>query len=315
MSSNYPPMATGRPVTSKRRSSSRRFAMIIAASALVGAIVAFGAAGCGGSDGGTDTTAAPGDSIVHPSGANEIVLQVFSHDGFVPVSYSLTQLPEFTLYGDGTVIVTGPTIAIYPGPAMPNLQTTKISAEAVQAILSAAREVGLFDNEVDYGQPGITDMPATSIVINADETTYRSDIYALGMEAGAGGLTMEQQQARAAVNDLTGKLGVLTAFQSGEIEWAPYEYSALAIFSQAIDPNTNTDSTEVQPNRLEWPLGDLSTLGEAVQPEGFRKVVVSGEDLAKLQPLLGEATQITVWTFGDREYNLYFRPLLPDETA
>jgi hypothetical protein len=315
MSSNYPPMATGRPVTSKRRSSSRRFAVIIATSALVGVIVAFGAAGCGGSDGVTDTTAAPGDSIVHPSGADEIVLQVFSHDGFVPVSYSLTQLPEFSLYGDGTVIVTGPTIAIYPGPAMPNLQTTKISAEAVQAILSAAREVGLFENEVDYGQPGITDMPVTSIVINVNQTTYRSDIYALGMEAGAGGLTMEQQQARAAINDLTGKLGVLTSFQSGEIKWAPYEYSALAIFSQAIDPNTDTDSTEVQPNRIEWPLGDPSTLGEAVQPEGFRKVVVSGEDLAKLQPLLGEATQITAWTFGDREYNLYFRPLLPDETA
>lgn len=198
---------------------------------------------------------------------------------------------------------------------MPNLQTTKISAEAVQAILSAAREVGLFENEVDYGQPGITDMPATGIVINANQTTYRSDIYALGMESGAGGLTMEQQQARAAISDLAGKLGVLTSFQSGEIEWAPYEYSALTVFSQAVDPSTNTDSTEVQPNRLEWPLGDPSTLGEAVQPEGFRKVVVSGEDLATLQPLLADATQITVWTFGDREYNLYFRPLLPDETA
>jgi hypothetical protein len=286
--------------------SHRLFAFAALLALLVG-LGAFGAAGCGGSEG-------PGDSVVHPTGKSEVVLQVFAHDGFVPVSYSLTQLPGFSLYGDGTVVVTGPVIEIYPGPALPNLQTTTISEEAVQAILSAAREAGLFDNDVDYGQPGITDMPVTSIVINADKTTYRSDIYALGMEEGAGGLTMEQQQARAAINDLAGKFADLTSFESGEINWASYDYSALAVFSQAIDPSTTTDSTEVQPNRLEWPLGDLSTLGQAVEPEGFRKVVVSGEDLAKLKPMLGEATQITVWTFGDREYNLYFRPLLPDET-
>jgi hypothetical protein len=315
MPSNHPPAVIVRAATGQRRSRGRRNIVVVALLALIGALGTLGAAGCGGSGGVTDTTVGSGDSVIHPTGANEIVLRVFSHDGFVAPWYRLTQLPEFSLYGDGTVVVTGPTIAIYPGPAMPNLQTTKTSADAVQAILSAAREAGLFANDVDYGQPGITDMPVTSIVINADKTTYRSDIYALGMEAGAGGLSMEQQQARAAINDLTGKLVDLTSFEPAELKWAPYEYSALAVFSQAIDPGANTDSTEVQPNRLEWPLGDLSTLGEAVQPEGFRKVVVSGEDLAKLKPLLGEATQITVWTYGEGEYNLYFRPLLPDETA
>jgi hypothetical protein len=289
-------------------------AALAAVLALLLGLGVLGVAGCGEAGGTSDDTIGSGGSVVHPTGKTELVLQVFSHDGFVPVSYSLTQLPGFSLYGDGTVVVTGPMIEIYPGPAMPNLQTTTISEEAVQAILSAAREIGLFANDVDYGQPGITDMPMTSIVINADKTTYRSDIYALRMESGAGGLTMEQQQARAAINDLSGKLGELTSFESGEIKWASYEYSALAVFSQAIDPSTTTDPTDIQPNRLQWPLGDLSTLGTAVQPEGYRKAVISGSDLAKLKPLLGEATQITVWTFGDREYNLYFRPLLPGET-
>ena len=50
-------------------------------------------------------------------------------------------------------------------------------------------------------------------------------------------------------------------------------------------------------------------------PQGFRGVVVSGDDLAKLRPLLVQATQITLWTSGDRQYNLSFRPLLPDESA
>ncbi len=71
----------------------------------------------------------------------------------------------------------------------------------------------------------------------------------------------------------------------------------------------------MQPNRLEWPLDDLSTLGEPVQPQGFRRVVISGEDLATLQPLLGKATTITLWKSGNREYQLSFRPLLPEETV
>jgi hypothetical protein len=256
-----------------------------------------------------------GDSTEHPTGANQIVLQVSSGGGFVAVSYNLTYLPQFTLYGDGTVIVTGPVIEIYPGPAMPNLQTTHVSEEAIQEILSAANEAGLFANGVDYGQPGISDMPTTNIVINAGAKTYQSAIYALGMEPGAGGLTMEQQQARAAINDLVGQLGVLTPYETGEPKWETYAYSALKVFSVAVDPNISPDPSDVQPNELTWPLGDLSTLGDAVMPDGYRSVVISGDDLAKLQPLLAQATQITLWTSGSRQYNLSFRPLLPDETT
>jgi hypothetical protein len=276
---------------------------------------AYGLAGCGeGSDNGGVTTTGPAEgSITHPAGGNEVMLRVSTGGGFVPVEYNLTQLPEFTLYGDGTVIVTGPVIMIYPGPALPNLQTTTISEEAIQAILSAAREAGLFTNGVDYGQPQVTDLGTTTITVNADGTTYQADIYALGAESGAGGLTLEQQQARGAISDLTGKLLDLTAFETGELQWTAYEYPALAVFSRTVDPGLDPGTDGVEPNRLEWPLGDLITIGEAVQPEGYRKVVISGEDLATLQPLLNEATQITIWTVGDSEYNLYFRPLLPDE--
>ena len=83
-----------------------------------------------------------------------MVLRVETGGGFVTPEYNLTQPPGFTLYGDGTVIVTGPMIEIFPQPAMPNLQTTTISQEAIGKILSAAKEAGLFANDVDYGQTG-----------------------------------------------------------------------------------------------------------------------------------------------------------------
>ena len=313
-------LGTDETKTGLRRSARGRWqivTLVLAAASLVAIVLTVAACGGtepGGEDSSTSSTG-PDGSIAHPTGANEVVLQVTVGGGFVPVEYNLTLVPQFSLYGDGTVIVAGPVPAIYPGPALPNLQTTVISEEAIQAILSAAKEAGLFDTTVDYGQPGITDVATTTIVINADGTTYRSDIYALGMESGAGGLTLEQQQARAAVNDLVGKLIVLEAFETGELVWKPYEYAALAVYSQPVDPALTTDATDIQPNELEWPLGDLSTLGEPVQPEGYRQVVVSGEDLATLQPLLPEATMITVWTSGDQKYHLYFRPLLPEETA
>jgi hypothetical protein len=265
-----------------------------------------------GDGGETTTTTLPSGAVAHPSGADQVVFRVTTGGGFVPVEYNITLAPEFTLYGDGTVIVTGPVIAIYPGPALPNLQAAKISEEAVQAILAAAKEAGLLQNGVDYGQPGITDVGTTSLVINAGGQTYQSDIYALGMESGAGGLTMEQQQARAAINDFRNKLTDLTAFESAELTWAPYEYERLAIFSQVAD--TTTGGTDVEPNTIVWPLGDLATLGEEVNG-GFRRALIAGEDLAKLRPLLKDATQITLWTSGDASYHLYFRPLLPDEKS
>jgi hypothetical protein len=138
----------------------------------------------------------------------------------------------------------------------------------------------------------------------------------LGIEDVAGGLSLEQQQARAALQSFRGKLTDLTSFVTDPISWAPYEYAALAVYSLAVDPNVTTDSTDVVPNRLDWPLADLSTLGVEVQG-GFRRVVISGDDLRTLQqePPLEKATAITLWKSGDLEYHLWFRPLLPDERS
>ena len=266
-------------------------------------------------------TACGGSGTSHPTGKADVVVRIQTGGGFVTPQYNLTQPPGFTLYGDGTVIVTGPMIEIFPQPAMPNLQKATISQEAIAKILSAAKQAGLFTNDVDYGQPGVTDVGTTTITINADGKTYTSNIYAFGFEdmpdgGTVEGVTPDQAQAREEVTKFVAKVQDLDVFLSTTLKWGQYEYSSLAVFSQVSDPSSPPyDPTGVQPNHLVWPLGDIGTLGAAVQPEGFRKVVVSGQDLAKLQPLLSQATQITLWKSGEREYYLYFRPLLPDENA
>jgi hypothetical protein len=264
--------------------------------------IGVGLAGCGGDD---------PQGIAHPSGQNEVVLQVTTGGGFVPIEYQVTLVPEFSLYGDGRVIVPGPQIEIFPGPALPNLQSARIPEELVQAILSAARGAGLFDPAFDYGQPTVADGPTPTIVINADDTTYRSAIYALTV-AGAGGLTTQQQQARAGVIDLIGKLSVLASFVPDEVVWERFDFSALAIYSRPAAPDPDAVP---EADRLDWPLGDLSTLGEPLPNGASRKVVVSGGELEKVRPLLDRATEITLWRSGGAEYRLLLRPLLPDEAA
>jgi hypothetical protein len=256
---------------------------------------------------------AGGYQIPHPTGPNELVLRVETGGGFVPVEYSLTALPEISIYGDGRVIVTGPVIAIYPGPALPNLQTAVVSEQTLQAILDAAKEAGLFQNGVDYGRPNITDVGTTKFTINADNATFITDVYALGMEEGTSGLSMEQQQRRAALDELRGRLVDITTFAEEELTWEPYQFTALTVHSIVADPSATADP-DVEPNRLRWPLSDLATAGEAVQPEGYRRAVIAGDDLEALRPLLANATQITLWESAGVQYHLLFRPLLPDET-
>jgi hypothetical protein len=153
----------------------------------------------------------------------------------------------------------------------------------------------------------------TTIVINAGDATHRSAIHALGMEEGSAGLTIDQRQARAAVNDLRRKLMELTAFEPQPISWEAYQYKALAVYSRLVDSGGNAGTTDIQPNLLDWPLADLRTAGEPAKPEGVRRVLVSEGNLEVLRPLLSQATQITLWRSDTREYHLYFRPLLPEE--
>jgi hypothetical protein len=316
------------------RKLTRRSMVFLSFAALMALALGFGLAACGtaesppggggsGSGSGSITTSAPSSSsttlpkgsISHPTGADEVVLRVSTGGGFVPIEYNYTMIPEFTLYGDGRIIVTGPTTLQYPGPALPNLQTTVVSDETMQAILAAAKKAGLFQNGVDYGQPGVTDVGTTTITVNADGTTYTSQIYALGFED-TNGLTMEQQQARATIDDLRGKLTDPSTLTTEQLTWESYDYTALAVYSRLVDATATTGQTDVQPKNLPWPLADLATAGEEVpNSSGMRKVVVTGDDLQTLNPLLDKATQITLWQSGGNDYNLWFRPLLPDEAA
>ncbi|HSJ50958.1 MAG TPA: hypothetical protein VLA90_06695 [Actinomycetota bacterium] len=275
-------------------------------------LVALVFAACGGV-GDDEGPGSGGDGIEHPSGADELVLRVHTGGGFVPVEFTLREIPGFSLYGDGRLIVTGPVIEIYPGPALPNLQVTRLTEEGVQAILEEARRVGLLDDDASYDYPCVTDVPTTTFTVSAEGRTHTVSAYALGFEdqmtADCPDVDVE---ARAALSAFWTKLGDLESWlpegSLGESEPFVPEEMRVYVMPYQGDP-------ELEQEPIEWPLeGSPAEFGEPDRnlPD-YRCGVVSGDDLDLLLPLAERANQLTPWVADGDEVGLVFRPLLPDE--
>jgi hypothetical protein len=271
-----------------------------------------GDAGGGGGNGGGDT------GIDHPSGADQLVLRVETGGGFVPVEYNLRALPGVSIYGDGRMIVEGPVIEIYPGPALPNLQVSQLTEEAVQAILREASLAGLVGEDAIYDYPCVTDLPTTTFTIVTEGRTHTVSAYALGFESEMGdpaacGDFEVDVDARAKLVEFQRKLGDLRSWLpegsvGPEEEFAP---SRLRVYTRPY-----VDDPELPQPETEWPLeGALGSFGEKDPNLGDTRCgVVAGADLDALLPLARSANQLTPWVSDGETFGLVFRPLLPDET-
>lgn len=300
---------------------------VLALVALLALGLVFGVVACGTepeassttSSGGTGTTWLAG-SIPHLTGAADVVLRLSDGGGMPLPGWDLIRLPQFTLFGDGRIIVVNgaPSRATLPDRPLPELQTMVVSEEVIQAILAAAKEATLFQNggDYEYGEPAMTDQDTTTITINAGGATYTTDIYALGFDPDEEvSVTREQQQARDIVDAFRARLNDPDSFGGQPLAWEPYDVPALKVFSQPAPADIDIMYTDVHPNHLTWPLADLGTSGNAIDNRGLRARVITGRDLATLKAALPQATQWTVWQSGAAGYLLDLRPILPDEAA
>jgi hypothetical protein len=281
------------------------------------------AAACGGigDDGGGPGSGGGGsdERIEHPTGADELILRIYQGGGFVPVEYNLRNLPGVSIYGDGRMIVQGPVIEIYPGPAMPNLQVTRLTEPAIQAILAEAEAAGLFGADASYDYPCVTDLPTTTFTVNADGATHSISAYALGFADG--GMSTGQCEgvdiaAREKLYDFSTKLGdVRSWLPAGSFsDEEPFTPSALRVYVTryrgAVEP-------ELEQPEVAWPLGTaLRRFGEPdPNLQEYRCGVVEGQDLDALLPEAQAANELTPWSSDGATYGLVFRPLLPDESG
>ena len=268
---------------------------------------------------------APGDTpdAVVPGGAPDAgapLLQIEVSGGFVMMGYDFSRVPELTVYADGRAIVQGPQIAIYPAPALPNLQVEQLSEADVEALVAAARDAGLLAEPPVYGQPPIADAPSTFVRLTVDGRTYEHAANALGLVDGEGttgegavgaggsggsGMTEDERAARVALagfvataNELVGATG------NGE----SYEITGFGVFAQPVPDGAGTTADGLEIQVLPWPI-DLALADAA------RCTVVDGEAAQTLLATLAGASSVTQFEQDGVTYNVWFRPLLPHESG
>lgn len=269
--------------------------------------------GPSGSPGATDSTSP--NRIAYPTGANDLVLRLRYVGGFMGPATSFLELPAISVYGDGTVVVPGPQIAIYPGPAMSNLQQATITPAGMQTLLEAARAAGLLGPDATYDLEGVMDGSTAEFTLNADGRIHVVSAYALlEGESVAQGADAAVAAARAKLALLQGQLGSLEALLDGEIgPWSPFEADAVRFLVSGGAPANEQGLTQ---GPLAWPLSTpLATFGEALPApvQDQRCGVVSGSDLKTLMPLLQQANALTPWTDDGASFGIAVRPLLPAE--
>lgn len=289
-----------------------RIGVAIAAAAVLA--TACGGAGDDGPGSGGPSGASGSSGIEHPTGADQVVLRLAYEGGFIAYESTLSSIPFWSLFGDGTLIVPGPQIEIYPGPAIPNLVATPVSEDGIQAILEAARDAGLTDGDASYGDDCVADAATTVFTTNAGGRTSVVSAYALDVgepagTCGSGKDTDARRKLAAFQAELTDLRSWLPEGSLGTER--PYEPTEMRVYVLP-DPG----DPELPQDPVEWPLqASLDGFGEAVAgaPADVRCGVVAGDELATLLRAARDANGLTPWTSGGAEYQLIFRPLLPDE--
>jgi hypothetical protein len=259
----------------------------------VAAAAAVTLAACGGSSSGES------DPPRAPTGADEVVVRVETAGGYLAETRRPARLPRFSVFGNGRVMVLGPTTLQFPGPALPNLQEFRVTRDGLARILDGARKAGLLGNEPpDYGKPGVTDQATTTVTVRANGVARRVDVYALGFTGRVSGLTPEQSALRRRLEQFIDRAGDAGTFGDDLVPGSERRYEAAAL-AVLVRPKEATDA-----DVHAWPLGGLA---------GTDCVVLTGADAATATAAARGTSDGDAWTSAGASYDLDFRPLLPDE--
>jgi hypothetical protein len=261
--------------------------------AAVAALATVALAACGGSSsGGSSPPRAP-------TGADEVAVRVVTEGGFTAESRQAAHLPAVSVFGDGRVVVVGPTTLEFPGPALPNLQEFRVTDDGLGRILRAARDAGLRDDPApEYGDPGVTDQVTTTVTVRVDGGTRQVAVYALGFKGRVSGVTPEQRENRRRLEQFVDLVGDAGSLGDGVVAGSEqrYEPGALAVLVRPLDASDGDTHA--------WPLGDLAGTG---------CLVLTGGDATTAIAAARGTSDGDAWTSSGASYDLDFRPLLPDE--
>lgn len=251
-------------------------------------------------------------STFTPGASDELVLRMDVTGGFTPPQYQERDVPEWSLFADGRLVIPGPQIEIYPGPALPALNQRTLTADAIARIVARAREAGLEGPDRTYPATNVADAPDTVFTHVIDGVAHTTRVGALSGFDIDPNASAEEQQARRDLQALVDDLNDLASWlDDGDIgEEEPFEAAALAVYVHPYQP-----AEDLKQEAKDWPLDEpLATFGEPTRFDS-RCGVARGGDFDALMPLAREANELTPWRSEGERYQLVLRPLLPDQSG
>jgi hypothetical protein len=251
----------------------------------------------------TTSGATPTTGSTVPASARQLLISVEEGGGFVPYGTDFAAVPNLVL-GDGTTFAGAPVVAIYPGPAMNPVNTGTIPSNRRADLLRAAKDAHLDAAKLDVGQPGVADVPTTTIRVRLDGVVHEHAVYALGFEGP--GLTAEQMATRAAIKGFVDAVRDASSTAAN----AAYKPTGFQLIALRYDP-AQQGPDGVAPNHLDWPFADIALAGDP------HCIALTGSRAKTFAALLPQATQITVWTHpaDHAQYRLVVRATLPVSPA
>lgn len=249
------------------------------------------------------------DAPVDPFAVDgDVVISHTVGGGFTTPEIAFQNTPALLVTADGRAITPAPTLAVYPGPLVPPLETRSITADGVRAIIAAADEAGLLQPVVYPDKPGLADAPTTRLVIATPEATYVHESYGLGIATGDPadplGSAVPDGDVEQRLIDFLTRLGDLeTLAGAAELGAAePYVPDAYEFTAILLDPDLS--GYDPAPTVVDWPA-DVELAGLR-DPGACARL---GRD--EVGELFENATQLTFFREGDATYQVLVRPASP----
>jgi hypothetical protein len=255
-----------------------------------------------------------GNGIDHSTDGHDVLVRVAHEGGFVAPEWTYRSLPSFSLYGDGTLVMPGAQIELYPGPALPSISTRTVTDVGIQTTLEEVLHSiqGVPDEMLDMGSVGMADVPTTVITVHAGDVDRTVEVYGLSeLTERPERMSEEEFRARGRLQELVTKLGGLgTWLPDGSLGTETmYEGSGARLFVSEYQ------KIDLPQEPVRWPLGNnLDRFGDmATGSDTYRCGVVEGVEWATLREAASRANELTPWTEAGTRFSILFRPLLPDE--
>jgi hypothetical protein len=241
------------------------------------------------------------DSLKLNDDPASVLMIVKDEGGFVPIEFIVGQGPRMVLLRDGTLIVSGPQIEIFPQPLLPNYQAIQLGEDDMLFVLEELEALGFAEIEDEVNNEAanmVADASTTITTFYNQDGPHKFSVYALGI-----GTQVTDGRIPVLAN-LVEHLSQIGFSQPG----AAYEWEGLEVMAGVPQFPEEPDFANVQPWPLDVGFDEMTDIGF-----GWRCASYTGEEAQTLLGLFAGANQVTTWDDGGTEYSIKVRPLFPEQ--